>query len=365
MPILSISLISLLTAASWQDDHRDGLAALHQGHYQRAASLLETAFHTAGKENVSPLWMGRLRNNHASALYQSGAFAEAETGFQQALRFWRSAPDASPHELARTHNNLAVLYRQWWRLDDAALHAREALQLDKAALFWHTLGEILRFQGRFTESLQALDAAQQSAPDLVELGTILQARAGVAIDQGQPAQAEPLYRQAVHTLQSVYTPSHPAVLAAKGNLGVTLVALRKWDEAQPLLESVHLQARAALGDRHPRVAAAANNLAQLYRAQKRYSDADTLYREALSVWRRAFGPSHPEYAKGLHNLASLFVEQGKLQGAEKLYTEAIRIAESQLGRNHSQTRLHASGLEQIYKLQNRRTELDRLLRTFR
>ena len=105
-------------------------------------------------------------------------------------------------------------------------------------------------------------------------------------------------------------------------------------------------------------------MAQLFRAQQRYREADDLYRQALSIWRAAFGENHPEYAKGLHNLGSLFVEQGKLQGAEKLYSEALRIAEAAFGRNHAQTRLHASGLEQVYRVQKRVAELDRLRRSF-
>lgn len=365
MSLISISLISLLAAASWQDDHRDGLAALREGQYARAASLLEAALAGAGKQNASAVWMGRLRNNYASALYQAGAYEGAEAGFRDALRYWRAAPEASPQERARVHNNLAVLYRQWWRLDAAAQQAREALALDRAALFWHTLGEVLRLQGRYTESLRALDAAEEAGPDPVELGTILQARGGVAMDQGVPAQAEPLYRQAIVELRKAYDETHPAVLAAKGNLGVTLIALRRFEEADPLLGSVHRDARAALGENHPRVAAAANNMAQLLRAQKRYREADGLYREALSIWRQVFGQSHPEYAKGLHNLASLFVEQGKLAGAEKLYAEALRVADANFGKQHAQTRLHLSGLEQVYRIQKRSTELARLQRSFR
>jgi len=365
MSLISISLISVLAAASWQDDHRDGLAALREGQYWRAASLLETALAGAGKENVSAVWMGRLRNNHASALYQAGAYEGAEAGFREALRYWQGAPEASMQERARAHNNLAVLYRQWWRLGEAAEQAREALALDRAALFWHTLGEVLRLQGRYTESLRALDAAEEAGPDPVELGTILQARGGVAMDQGEPGQAELLYRQAIVELRKAYANGHPAVLAAKGNLGVVLIALRRLEEAEPLLGSVHRDARAALGENHPRVAAAANNMAQLLRVQKRYREADGLYREALSIWRQVFGASHPEYAKGLHNLGSLFVEQGKLAGAEKLYAEALRIAEANFGKQHAQTRLHLSGLEQVYRMQRRSSELAKLQRSFR
>ncbi|MFN7933624.1 MAG: tetratricopeptide repeat protein [Bryobacteraceae bacterium] len=364
MSLISISLVSLLAAASWQDDHRNGLAALRDGQYVRASVLLETAVAGAEKDHASFLWLGRVRNNLASALYQSGRYRDAEAGFRGALREWAKTPESTPQERARTHNNLAVLYRQWWRLDEASAQARMALDLDHAALFWHTLGEILRFQGRYDESLRALDEAEAAGPDPVELGTILQARAGVAMELSDPAQAEALNRRAIAELQKAYAANHPAVLAAKGNLGVALIALHKWEDAEPLLSDVYRDARAALGDAHPRVAAAANNLAQLFRAQKRYREADDLYRQALSIWRLAFGEKHPEYAKGLHNLGSLFVEQGKFQGAEKLYTEALRIAEASFGHNHAQTRLHASGLEQVYRVQKRVAELDRLRRSF-
>ncbi len=346
-------------------EHQDGLATLRGDQYAKAVSLLAKALARAEKENPSPLLMGRMRNNHASALYQAGDYDAAEAGFQEALRCWKQTPEAPAQERARTHNNLAVLYRQRWNLDEAARHARKALELDQAALFLHTLGEILRMQGRYKESLRVLRAAEEAGPDPVELGTILQARAGVALDQGLPAEAEPLFRKAIAELRIVCGDSHPALLAAKGNLGVALTALRRFTEAEPLLASVYRDARSALGENHPRVAAAANNMARGLREQKRYREADDMYREALSIWRQVFGPRHPEYAKGLHNLASLFVEQGKLHGAEKLYAEALRIAEANFGKQHAQTRLHLSGLEQVYRLQKRSTELARLQRVFR
>lgn len=360
-----VPLVSILVASSWLDAHRDGLEALREGQYSRAVSLFGAAVRQAEQEQVSLLWMGRLRNNHASALYQSGAYREAEQGFRAALREWAKASDASPGERARAHNNLAVLYRQWWRLQEAEKHARSALELDGAALFWHTLGEVLRIQGRYAESLSALDAAEAAGPDPLEWASILQARAGVAMEQNHPEEAEPLYRQAVAELLKIHSVNHPAVLAAQGNLGGALIAARKWEEAEPLLLSVCREARLSLGAVHPRVAASANNLAQLYRAQKRYAEADDLYRQALSIWRMAFGEAHPEYAKGLHNLGSLFVEQGKLSGAERLYAEALRIAEANFGRRHAQTRLHASGLEQVYRMQKRTGEVARLRRAFR
>jgi tetratricopeptide (TPR) repeat protein len=364
MSLISISLVSLLAAASWQDDHRNGLAALRNGEYARAASLLESAVAGAEKDHASLVWLGRVRNNYASALYQAGRYRDAEQGFRSALRDWEKTSEASAQERARTHNNLAVLYRQWWRLDDASAQARHALELDRAALFWHTLGEILRFQGRYDESLRALDEAEQAGADPVELGSLLQARAGVAMEQKEPLKAEPLYRRAIAELRKLHEEKHPAVIAAKGNLGVALIVLRRWDEAEPLLSSVYHDARAALGDAHPRVAVASNNLAQLFRATKRYREADDCYRQALTIWRLAFDEKHPEYAKGLHNLGSLFVEQGKYPGAEKLYSEALRIAEASFGRNHPQTRMHASGLEQVYRMQKRVAELDRLRRSF-
>ena len=359
------SIASILVTASWQDVHREALSAMHDGRYAQAASLFDSAIRKAEHDQISAVWIGRLKNNHASALYQAGIYQRAEAEYLAALDAWESSPDASRVERAKAHNNLAVLYRQWWRLDDAEKQVRHALELDRAAIFWHTLAETLRLEGRYSESLSALDSAEAAGPDPYELGTILQARASVAVDQHRLDLAEPLYRQAVAELLKVFPPAHPSVLAAKGNLGVVLSAAKRDKEAESLLVAVYRDARTAMGASHPRVAASANNLAQLYRSQKRYAEADTLYREAISIWRAKFGEVHPEYAKGLHNLGSLFVEEGKLNGAEKLYRQAMEIAEANFGKQHAQTMLHASGLEQVYRLQKRNSELERLRKSFR
>lgn len=364
MHVIWILLVPVLLAASWQGLHEDGLKRMREGSYAEAASLFGSALVEARADGATAVWLGRLSNNHASALYQAGAYGEAEEEYLAALNYWDCDREALPEELARTHNNLAVLYRQWWRLEDAERHARVALRLGGGAVLWHTLGEIQRLQGRYEEALESLARAEAAEPAPAELAIILQARASVAMDRGMAAEAEPFLRRAVGVLRKAYPAGHPALLTAQGNLGAALIATGQLKEAERLLAPALRETQASMGSEHPRVAAAANNLAQVYRAQKRYAAADDLYRQALAVWRKAFSDRHPEYAKGLHNLASLFVEQGKLRAAEKLYRDAVRISESAFGRDHEQTRMHVGGLEQVYRVQRRETELLLLRRAY-
>lgn len=361
-------LFDLTAATGWEQLQESGLDAMRQGHYRQAANL----FHAANARMPSGVgsagWSARLLSNEGAAWQQAGEYKRALEKLEQALAAWKLVADAAPDEIARTHNNIAVLYRQQWNLTAAAKHAERAMELNPTPVAWHTLAEIHRLAGHFIEADAALTQSARllsQAPDLLVEANLFQSRGSLLADQDQLDQAEPFFRSAADLLEKELGRDHPVTLAAYNNLGQTLLAQRRAEEAETILTAQLALFEKSLGGMHPRTAVAANNLAQLYRLQRRYEQADQLYRKALDIWAAVFGADHPEYAKGLHNLASLFVEQGKLNGAEKLYRQAVRIATKSLGAQHPQTRLHLSGLESMYLAAKRYTEVERIRREIR
>jgi tetratricopeptide (TPR) repeat protein len=110
-------------------------------------------------------------------------------------------------------------------------------------------------------------------------------------------------------------------------LGLHLVTLGEYAEAEPLyLRSLAIREK-VLGKDHPDVAASLNNLAELYRTQGKYDQAEPLYSRSLAIFEKALGKDHPDVAISLNNLAALYDRQGKYVQAEPLYLRSLAIWE--------------------------------------
>ena len=335
-----------LLLISWESLNSQGVAAQRAGQYLEARRLFAEALPLADAAGRP-----RILNNLASAEYLADAYGEAEVHYKQAMELWQSKID-----MAKTRNNLAVLYRQQARYALAEQYARDSIAMAPTAPALHNLAEIQRLQGHYRQAEQLLALAAMTPEDTVVQAQILQSQASLHHDRNEPALAEPIHRRAVSLLEEELGPEHPQTLGALSNLAQTLLALKKWVETESILARVLETMKRPLGPNHPRVAVAANNLAQLYRLEQRYAEAEPLYREALRIWESSLGPTHPDTAKALCNLGGLFFEQGKLRGAEQLYNRALKISESSLGSGHPQTRETLANLERLYLASRRSTE---------
>src|SRR3981189_483861 len=82
-------------------------------------------------------------------------------------------------------------------------------------------------------------------------------------------------------------------------------------EAEPLYRgALHIYEN-ALGPSAPEVVSPLSNLGGLYREQGRYREAEPFYRRALAVVEQTFGPDHGRIAVPLGGLAALYNAQGR------------------------------------------------------
>src|SRR5260370_10935662 len=85
------------------------------------------------------------------------------------------------------------------------------------------------------------------------------------------------------------------------------------------------------GPVHPRLAYTQNNLGSLFEEQGRYDDAEALYQQALFASEQMLGPNHPLIATCLNNLAGLYlIKQQRYAHAEPLLLPALHIFSTQV-----------------------------------
>lgn len=261
-------------------------------------------------------------------LREAGQYREAQQLAERALVLWEQALGPEHPEVAKSLNNLALLYS--YRGD-----YREAERL-------HTRALAIR--------------EQALGPDHSDVGASLYNLANLYSDRGEYAAAESLYRRALAIREKALGPEHVYVGGILDSLALVYYRRGDYAGAEPLYQRALAIVQKALGPEHPYVAIVLNNLANLYDDREDNAEAERLHRRALAIREKALGPEHPYVASGLNNLALLYQERGDSDGAEKLYLRSLTIKEKVLGLDHPDV---ANTLNNLATLYSDRGEYDR------
>ncbi len=223
-----------------------GRTYLDQGDFESAEEALRQAVTLREAGNSDDPMLGTALNDLGLVLHKSGEPGQAVPLFRRSLEIHRGSLGAEHPAIAILLTNLARAKRD---LGDPA--AAEALLREVLALRHRTLEPGHRDLG-YT---------------LYELGRLLN-------DVGMPARAEPLLRDGLAVMRATTTSGDdawPATLA--GHLGLSLVALERFSEAEPLLIESYSRLEAAGQGFEPRARRVRGALAELYRRTGRPTEA--------------------------------------------------------------------------------------------
>jgi tetratricopeptide (TPR) repeat protein len=109
---------------------------------------------------------------------------------------------------------------------------------------------------------------------------------------GQPADAEPLLREAVEMSRRLYAGPHGSTANALDRYGSVLSALGRPAEAEPVLREALAMRIGVLGAGHNDVQLVRVSLGNLSRRLGRDAAAESLFTQALDARRALYGPSH-------------------------------------------------------------------------
>jgi tetratricopeptide (TPR) repeat protein len=93
-------------------------------------------------------------------------------------------------------------------------------------------------------------------------------------------------------------------------------------------EATYIQAlqgyEEALGPQHTSTLQTVNNLGALYKNQGKLAEAEAMYIRALQGYEEALGSKHTSTLQTVNNLGALYADQGKLAEAEAMYIRALQ-----------------------------------------
>ncbi|XP_058513216.1 nephrocystin-3 isoform X3 [Ochotona princeps] len=215
-----------------------------------------------------------------------GLLSQAVVPLQRSLEIRETALDPDHPRVAQSLHQLASVYVQWKKFDNAEQLYKQALEI--------------------SENAYGADHPH-TARELEALATLYQ--------------KQNKYEQAEHFRKKSFKIRQKAT-RRKGNLG-------KLDKAVPLYELAVEIRQKSFGPKHPSVATALVNLAVLHSQMKRHGEALPLYERALKIYEDSLGRMHPRVGETLKNLAVLSYEEGDFEKAAELYKRAMEIKEAE------------------------------------
>ena len=349
------------------------------GLYKDARGLLDRGLATrrelfgSGHRDVA-----RSEANIAHLLGLQAELDDAVAHYEDAIRTFRTAPDADSRELALGLFGLADVRSMQGDHVTAEGLLREAIDIQRAAdgaesldlaKSLDQLGITLANQARYDEAepllREALAMSRRLIPSGVhpELDDNLTDLAVFLYEAGEYGEAEELFRESLDINLRLLGGEHSAVADSLNNLAFVLQDKGELLEAEDYHRRALEIRLASLGDAHPSTAQSLNNLAFVYHDLGKTAEALEYSRRALETYRKAYPDDHADVAYGLQNLAGWLVEEGDYAAAEPLLQEALAINQRVLPAGHPDIAITQSGMVVLLLATDRAGEALELVRS--
>lgn len=233
-------------------------------------------------------------------------------------------PDAEPDRLlsaAITLNNIAELYRNYGRYDDAMKLYKRIKDIRE------------KFLGK-------------EHPDTSDTYNDI---AIVYHRQGDYAKTLEWYEKALDIRKTVLGKEHPSTATMYNNIAI--VYTRQGDYAKALVwyEKALAIREKVLNKEHPTFAGTYNNIAFVYYSQGDYDKALEWHKKALAIREKVLGKEHPDTATTYNNIAGVYSNQGDYAKALGWLLKAYRIWLPKLGNAHPHTIAVKNNMESVYR----------------
>lgn len=307
----------------------------------------------------------------------------SEIILQKALAIDKATLHQDHPNIAMDFYNLAELYKEIYRFEDAELYYNQALAIQhKNLLFFHSdtgryysgLASLYGIIGRLNEAellyKKALEISRKAIPEAdYDTATTLHNLASLYQSMGRYKDALPLYQEALTIRMKILLPYSSEITDSLDALGGLYILMGRYKDAEatlnaseeiysrnfinfsPLIAPVMIKqselklitgkisssdaerlASSALGKRqeffrHDKLTIAIylTTLANIIHHRLRNEDATPLYQEALLIRQNNLIPGHPDIAKSLNNLALQYQSMGRNEYSKPLFHDGFNI----------------------------------------
>jgi serine/threonine protein kinase/Tfp pilus assembly protein PilF len=282
---------------------------------------------------------------------------------------------ADPRLRADVHNALGEVFREIGQTDKALEQHRLALELNskeygpddlKTLTSLHNLALANLDLGRLQEAhallRQLLPAFEARGRDN-EAANKVRGNLGVVLEMlGKYDEALPLQRETFRSDRDRLGEEHAQTLGDQNNLALLLMRCGHADEGADLLRDLITKLRRLLPEDHHRLLTARTNLITFYCRKKQYVEALPIARDVLAAQRGAAGDDDPTTLMYMNNVGTILVEIPRLDEAEKVLRETVERMEAHLAERHPHRLSAYHNLGTVYLKTGRNQEAEALFR---
>jgi CHAT domain-containing protein/Tfp pilus assembly protein PilF len=256
----------------------------------------------------------------STRLYKAGAYENAQTLTEHALKIREQVFGPSHPEVALSLNSLGLLCDAMSQLDKAGTLYQRALEMNE------------KFFGK-------------DHPAVAEVTDNLAKNFNTKANY---AEAERLARQALSIREKALGPEHFLVAASLGTLGQIYLSKIDYANAQIFSERALQVAGKSYGPDDLPYSDFASQLGRVEVSLGNYSGAEELFSQALHARETIAGKDSLQAADSLYDLAFIYLKKVDNIKCEQLYLRALAIKEKILGPDHLQVGLILQNLGLIY-----------------
>jgi tetratricopeptide (TPR) repeat protein len=147
----------------------------------------------------------------------------------------------------------------------------------------------------------------------------------------RPADAVPLYREALSLSRQIFPRDHPETATCLGELARALRDLDNAAEAERTAREGLAMWRRLHGDEHRETILSAQTLAEILADRGAVNEAEALFRESLGTAQSAFGPGNPVTLLVQASLAGWLADRGRFREALALREAELQAARQAFG----------------------------------
>lgn len=327
----------------------------------------------AGAFSEQPEIEAETRGTIGEAYRRLGNYAEAEKHIRRSLELNRQISSSNSAYVAECISQLAELERLSGRLSDAERDSTEAISMfRRTEQQTRALGMALNVHGMillskadyagaeplFKESIEIMRSIYGDRH--VEVAGIMQNLAALYMQMGRATDAQSMFESSVAIFSETLGPDHPYVALGLNNLGAMAFSRQQFERAEEFLAESSRITDLYYGDESIEAINSLINLATIYNVRGDNRAAEDNFRKALKIQRLKLKPNHPDIAETLGKLGLLLQEEKRFKEAEAAYREAYEIDKAALGPDHPSVALALSNVASILSEQGDDAEAEKL-----
>ena len=234
---------------------------------------------------------------------------------------------------------IALVYFRESRYPEAEAAARKAIALAAQqvpknplgrAAAYRTLGDVLKYEGRYDEGLQLLEKARALTesvlgPEHPEVAAIMRKEVDAYSMKHDGAKALELGRRVLALLQKSLPPEHLMIAQTHTNLAEALGLLGRYEEAIAEERLALPTYERVFGSESENVGVSNTNIGYALLQLHRLKEARQHLVRAIAIYGKTLAPDCPDLAEPLLRLGQLELEQGRPRQAVGVLERALAL----------------------------------------